>query len=599
MSQPPENEKPDGQPSGQPAQNQGQGQNPAQSQGQPQPQQGQRPQPAQNPAAPQPAGTPSPNQGQNPPQNPLGGIQMQMGGGGSDEPPPPSWFSVWREKIQSGFLHYIWPYLEPVWQKLQPYWQRFGLRPALWFWQKLVALFWRLAQSRLGVFVQNKAQKYAQQFLATPIGQKCAAYVQEKITLWQARIAHGKELYKKLTSPPPDPIMAAMMMENEPIDMDEDIKVGGSRVFKFIFGFVVVFILWASIAELDESVRADGFIVPPSSVQLVQNRLPGSLISIEVKLGQHVKKGEVLFKLEDEDVIANFSDNEITRIAALAMKARLEAEVDGLEEIAFPDWLPLLAPKKVEDERKVFRRRQKALNTRLVSIDRRIKNHEDRIAILKPLVEEGHEARLTLVEAEGQYNLAVDEREAVLANFRADASAQLAEVNREADQAGAREDALIAKVAHAEVRAPTSGTVSAVHVKTVGAVVQAGTVLAEIVPDEKNLLVRARLLAEDVTDVYPGQIAQVGLAAYDVSRYGTLEGRVQRVAQNTTQEEGMAPYYVTMIEIPEARFSKSNEDIVIVPGSPVMVDIIGHKRTVMNYILTPLERAAGKAFREK
>ena len=187
----------------------------------------------------------------------------------------------------------------------------------------------------------------------------------------------------------------------------------------------------------------------------------------------------------------------------------------------------------------------------------------------------------------------------MIANFRAESAGQLAEVNRQADQAGAREDAFRAKVAHAEVKAPTTGVVTAVHVQTVGAVVQAGTVLAEIVPDEKAILVMARLPAEDVADVYPGQIAQVSLSAYDVSRHGTLEGRVQKIAQNTTQEENMPPYYKTMIEIDSPRFSKSDEELIIVPGSPVMVDIIGNKRTIMSYILTPLERAAGRAFREK
>lgn len=485
--------------------------------------------------------------------------------------------------------------LAPLWHKVKPYYVRFIPPPLLALLRWLVEAWVWLAATRLGRFTAAQIQK----LLATPLGRWGVGHYQRLLEQWRVRLAEWRELYRKLTSPPPDPLMAAMMMQNEPIDIDDDNDETSGRVFNFIFAFVAIFILWASFAELDESVRADGFIVPPSSVQLVQNRLPGSVISIDTKLGDHVEKGEVLFKLEDEDVIANFDDNEIARISFFAMKARLEAEVDGFGEIKFPSWLKSLAPKVVTSETDVFRRRQKALSTQLVSIDRRIKNHEERISILKPLVEHGHEARLTLVDAEGQYNYAVDERESVIAAFRAESSSILAEVNRQADQAGAREDALIAKVAHAEVRAPTSGTVSAVHVKTVGAVIQPGTILAEIVPDEKNVLVRARLLAEDVTDVYLGQTAQVSLAAYDVSRYGTLEGKIQRVAQNTTQEEGIAPYYETIVEIPSPRFSKSTVDLVIVPGSPVVVDIIGNKRTVMSYILTPLERAAGRAFREK
>lgn len=282
----------------------------------------------------------------------------------------------------------------------------------------------------------------------------------------------------------------------------------------------------------------------------------------------------------------------------MATIGRLTAEADGAETLTFPDWLERNAKTVAASERDVFERRRRALSTRLNSIERRIKNLRDKMEILRPLVEGGHEARLTLVDAEGEYNAARDEYEAVLANYRAEASRELAEVRTRADQAGAREDAFRAKVQHANVRAPANGTVSAVHVKTVGAVVQAGTVLAEIVPDEKHLLVKARILSEDIGGVHLGQAAQVSLSTYDVSRYGNLEGHVQRIAQNTTQEQNMPPFYETLIAIPEPKLSKSDAPIEIVPGMTVMIDIIGQKRTVLNYIMTPLNRAAGVAFRE-
>ena len=415
----------------------------------------------------------------------------------------------------------------------------------------------------------------------------------------QARWARLVDIYTKLTSPPPDPLMAAMMMQGVEIDIDEDpTELHGNKLFVMITAFFTIALLWAGLTELDEVVRADGTIVPPSSVQLVQNRLPGSVLTITAKLGDRVKKGDVLFRLEDEDVIANFDDNEVTRIAALASIARLTAEADGAAALSFPAWLEQGAADVAASERAVFERRRRALTTRLNSIQRRIDNLQDKVAILRPLVEDGHEARLTLVEAEGEYNGARDEYEAVEANFRAEAARELAEVKTRADQAGAREDAFRAKVRHADVRAPADGTVSAVHVKTVGAVVQAGTVLAEIVPDEQHLLVQARILSEDIGSIHPGQIAQVSLSAYDVSRYGNLEGHVQRIAQNTTQEENFPPYYQTMIAIPEPKLSKSDAPVEIVPGMTVMVDIIGQKRTVLNYIMTPLNRAAGVAFRE-
>ncbi len=286
---------------------------------------------------------------------------------------------------------------------------------------------------------------------------------------------------------------------------------------------------------------------------------------------------------------------------------------DGTEEITFPPGLENSALEVVTSERSLFKKRTGALNASLTVIDQNIRenvmlaeNLKERMEIIKPLVEKGYEPRLTLLELESNYEQTVlaaqkarDEYKATIDNFRADAASQLAEHEVAARQAGAREDAYLAKVRHADVRAPSSGIVTSVKVKTVGAVLQAGTVLAEIVPDEQSLLIRARLPADDVANVYPGQIAQVSLSTYDVSRYGSLEGIVQRIAQNTTQEEGIPPYYVTMIEVPNPQFSKSETPVEITTGTPTVIDIIGKKRTVLSYILTPLERAAGVAFREQ
>ena len=410
-----------------------------------------------------------------------------------------------------------------------------------------------------------------------------------------------RDIYRKLTSPPPDPLMAAMMSVGETIDIDEDpTELHGNRVFVLIASFFTIALLWATFTELDEVVRAEGTIVPPSSVQLVQNRLLGSVVTISAQVGQSVKKGDVLFRLEDEDVVANFDDNEITLIAALASIARLTAEANGADELIFPNWLESNSNAKdvAAAERSVFERRRRAIQSRLTSIERRVTNLKEKIDILRPLVEGGHEARLTLVEVQGEYNSALDEYEAVVDNFRAEAARELSEVQTRADQAGARENAFRAKVRNADVRAPEDGTISAVHVKTVGAVVQAGTVMAEIVPDEQQVLVEARIMSEDIGSIFPGQVAQVALSAYDVSRYGNLEGSVQRIAPNTTQEENMPPYYETMISVPVAKLSKSDEEVDIVPGMTVVVDIIGQKRSVLNYILTPLNRASGVVFRE-
>ena len=191
------------------------------------------------------------------------------------------------------------------------------------------------------------------------------------------------------------------------------------------------------------------------------------------------------------------------------------------------------------------------------------------------------------------------EKESLTDNFKAEAAAQLVEAKTKAAQYLSRQEALRGKVRHAEIRAPLSGTVSAVHVKTIGAVVQAGTVLVDIVPAESVLLARAQVLPQHVAAVRPGQIARLSVSAYDPSRYGVLMGVVQRVATNTTQPENQMPYYETIIEIPEVRLTKSGIQPEITPGMPLTVDILGDKRTVMNYIITPIEKSWKSAFRDQ
>jgi len=138
-----------------------------------------------------------------------------------------------------------------------------------------------------------------------------------------------------------------------------------------------------------------------------------------------------------------------------------------------------------------------------------------------------------------------------------------------------------------------------VDVNTVGGVVDGGTVMAEMVPIEGEVTVRARVKTDDVSKINVGQDVRISLTAYDVLRYGTLTGKVQKIANNSTQEENLPPYFVTLIKIPDPQFEQSGFAPEVVPGMTVIVDVLGGKRTVINYILSPIERAQSIAFREK
>ena len=118
-------------------------------------------------------------------------------------------------------------------------------------------------------------------------------------------------------------------------------------------------------------------------------------------------------------------------------------------------------------------------------------------------------------------------------------------------------------------------------------------------PSEAEYLVRAQINPQDIAYVQPGQVARISLAAYDPSRYGVVMGVVHRVATSTTQPENAMPFYKTIIAIPNVAFTKSPDEPVITAGMPLQADILGGKRTVMNYIMMPIQKSLATAFKEK
>ena len=442
---------------------------------------------------------------------------------------------------------------------------------------------------------------------------------------------------------PPPTLMPVQLVTPE-VDMEAEsqpLPLRGQLIYMLIGLFFLIAVIWAAVTTIDEVVRAEGAVVPSENVKVVQSRLPGSVNDIRVKLGDRVEENQVLFKIEDEDVKANFADNEIQRLAALASIVRLEAESKGETELVMPPWLIEAAPDAATQEEQVFASRVRALDnersviTQQIETLRRaieVQKAEEKLAtrqldpiaaerdIIKPLVEAGHEPKLSLINLEARYQetlgradkarleaihmgseLATQERRlaALYTNFQADAETRLIEARLTAAQAEARLEALRGKVQQTEVKAPVAGIISAVHFSTIGGVVDAGAVLAEIVPIESEVTVEARILTQDVADIFPGQKVRVSLSAYDVARYGTVEGYVEKIASNSTQPDNQPPYYQTMIKIPDPVFQQSQLRPDVVPGMPVVIDVLGGKRTVLGYVLSPIQRASTIVFREK
>lgn len=389
-------------------------------------------------------------------------------------------------------------------------------------------------------------------------------------------------------------------------------KPRAGRMFIIIWLAFLGFLGWASLTALDETIRVEGVLIPDGSVQTVQNRLAGTVTKINVGINQRVEKGDILFQMEDEDVVANFTNNEIGRVAAMAKAERLSAEVNRLEAPVYSDYVISNGASFMQSETRIFDNRRMLLESQLSQIENmqeemaaRLEIIDEKLGVIRELVKQGYESRFQLLELETQRDEAAARltqasasHDSVTNEFLSRAAAELAEIQIAEEQANAREQAYSAKVERTTLVAPATGIVSAVNVKALGSILQAGTVVAEIVPVDVPLVISARLPAEDIAQVKKGQRSEITITAFDVARYGTLTGRIQKIAGNTTQPSSGTAYYETYIEIMDGRFSGTKRMANLVAGMEVVVDIVGGKRTILDYVLTPFNRATSLVFRE-
>jgi multidrug efflux pump subunit AcrA (membrane-fusion protein) len=147
------------------------------------------------------------------------------------------------------------------------------------------------------------------------------------------------------------------------------------------------------------------------------------------------------------------------------------------------------------------------------------------------------------------------------------------------------------------VKSQITGIVSKVNVSNTGQVVQSGATLAEIVPEDDVLKINANIMPKDIAYVRQGQKAKLGFTAYDIAIYGQIEGKVSKIAANTTTIEDGGSFYLAIIEV-DASEIKNKNDIILQPGMIADISIIGEERTVLSYILNPITKLSKRALQE-
>ena len=156
------------------------------------------------------------------------------------------------------------------------------------------------------------------------------------------------------------------------------------------------------------------------------------------------------------------------------------------------------------------------------------------------------------------------------------------------------------RVARTDIRSAVDGIINTLEVNTIGAYVEPGTVVAGVVPTSDTLLVEARISPRDVAFVRPGQPALIKVTAYDFSIYGGLEGEVSNVSADSLVDQNTGEtYYQVRVKTDQAELIRDGKSHAIFPGMVATADIMTGKKTILAYLMKPINKARNEALRER
>lgn len=409
-----------------------------------------------------------------------------------------------------------------------------------------------------------------------------------------------------------------------------------------LFAFMLV---WSLVAQLDIVAVAEGRLVPATYSKIVQPSESGVVREILAKDGDAVIAGQVLVRLDP--TIAGADSRSLAGEIAMRRLTlrRIDAELAGRPIDVKPGddtalFLQVQAQGSARRQAYLDSLAQENAQRDRISAELRAANEAlTKLAATAPLVQQQAEAYEKLVK-EGFFSpLAVQDkrREAInlqqdlksqhatvagltaqlaaqdkrianltsqyrsqLQNERVESQAQLARLEQEATKQGYREAML-------ELKAPQAGIVKDLATTTVGAVVAPGTVLLTVVPKDEPLMAEVRIRHDDIGFVEAGQRVKLKLAAYPFQKYGMLEGTVRTIApdvSNATTQDPKSPGpadlgFKAVVALDTQQLQSRGQPFVLNPGMQVVAEIRQGERTVMEYLLSPVQRLAQESGRER
>ncbi len=406
--------------------------------------------------------------------------------------------------------------------------------------------------------------------------------------------------------------------------MLEKVPSSSKVILYLIFLLMLSFLFWAYTAQIDQLVRGESRVVPTGQNQIVQNFEGGIIREILVEEGDLVKKGQVLLKLENKQYSSTYEKNILEIDELKAKKARLYAEANDEDfklekdtlinrreyDLYKSDISQLNSKLEVLKEQVSQKRKEKReISSRIRHLRQSFSLIRQEQKVMDPLIKKGIVSKVEYLKLLREANSIKEELETTKLSlntinsgiseyenrykeakieFKNKARKEYNEIVAKIQQYSKKNQGLKDQVSRTLVKAPVTGYIKQMFVNTIGGSVKAGMNLLEIVPKEKELLVEAKISPKDIAFIHLEQEATLKFTAYDFAIYGSLKGKIKKIAPDSVTSKDKKTYYLIYIKTDKNYLGREDKPLKIIPGMRGSADIITGKNTVLNYILKPI-----------
>lgn len=405
---------------------------------------------------------------------------------------------------------------------------------------------------------------------------------------------------------------------------------------------ITITIIWASIAKVDIVAKGQGKIIPDGQVKSLQSILTGKIEDIYIKENDFVNKGDILFKLQNDDYIINkkqhqnaLYDNKIKEWKnnyLLNFINNKQPKLNKPEFLTIDDFqnqknhiqkdkdFYLSKTKSIDHAIKTTKQEILAINNNILKLRKLVAIKKLKLDKMEKLKTNNMISELDVLEAKEALILTESELESEQINlmklkdsiisynhelfsikteFKSKWMDELIETTQQIKQIENEIKKLEVNIENSYIRSPINGYIQELTKYTIGGVIQSGEEILVIVPENVNLVAEALIPSREIGFVEKGMDTQIKLDAFNFTKYGLLKAELIHISNDAIEDEKLGLVYKTIYKLENEYLEKDNIKRHLQTGMGLSVEVKTGERTVMEFFLSPIVKHFKESARER